>query len=60
MLYALSRSELARLQSASKQAEFIGAEMAIAIYRTDPVAVETILPPPLKEELNKFRRSCEC
>lgn len=48
MLYALSRSELARLQSASKQADFTGAEMAIAIYRTDPVAVETILPPPLK------------
>jgi len=29
MLYALSRSELAGLQSASKQAEFTGAEMVI-------------------------------
>lgn len=48
MLYALSRSELAGLQSASKQAEFTGAEMVIATYRTDPVAVEMILPPPLK------------
>jgi acetoacetate decarboxylase len=48
MLYALSPSELARLQSASKQAEFAGAEVVIAIYRTDPGAVARILPPPLK------------
>lgn len=48
MLFALSRSEIADLRSAPLVADFIGAEMLMAAFRTEPSAIARILPRPLK------------
>ncbi len=48
MIYAMDRSELERLSHREIEAKFIGAEMLLAIYRTDPEVVARVLPKPLK------------
>ena len=48
MLFALGRSEIADLRSAPLAAEFIGAEMLMAAFQTDPSAIAKILPRPLR------------
>ena len=48
MLYALDRDELRRLQSADWSAEFPGAEVIAAIFRTDADVLSMILPRPLR------------
>ena len=52
MLYALSRDELKRLQTADWSAEFPGAEVVAAVFRTDANVVSTILPRPLRSPTN--------
>lgn len=49
MLYALDAQELqAMSRRAEFRSEFTGAEMLLAVYRTDPAVVARILPRPLK------------
>lgn len=48
MIYAMERAELERMSRREIEAKFIGAEMLIALYRTDPEVVSRILPKPLK------------
>jgi len=48
MLFALGRSEIADLRSAPLVAEFIGAEMLMAAFQTEPSAIAKILPRPLR------------
>ena len=48
MLFALGRSEIADLRTAPLVAEFIGAEMLMAAFQTEPSAIAKILPRPLR------------
>ena len=48
MLYALDRSELQQLRNADWTAEFTGAEVLAAVFRTDPGVLAQILPRPLR------------
>jgi len=48
MLFALGRSEIADLRSAPMVAEFVGAEMLMAAFQTEPSAIAKILPRPLR------------
>ena len=48
MIYAMGRSALKRLTQRDIEAKFPGAEMLLALYRTDPEVVKKILPKPLK------------
>ena len=52
MLYALDRNELQQLRKANWTAEFTGAEMLAAVFRTDPKVLEQILPRPLRSPTN--------
>ncbi|MEA1988446.1 MAG: acetoacetate decarboxylase family protein [Pseudomonadota bacterium] len=52
MLYALNRNELQQLRSANWTAEFTGAEMLSAVFRTDPGVLGQILPRPLRPPPN--------
>ncbi len=52
MLYALDRSELQQLRNANWTAEFMGAEVLAAVFRTDPDVLEQILPRPLRSPSN--------
>ena len=52
MLYALDRNELNKLRSANWSAEFTGAEMLAAVFRTDQKVLEQILPRPLRSPTN--------
>ena len=52
MLYALDRDELKQLQTADWSAEFPGAEMVAAVFRTDASVLSTILPRPLRSPEN--------
>jgi acetoacetate decarboxylase len=52
MLYALDRSELQRLRNADWTAEFTGAEVLAAVFRTDPGVLAQILPRPLRPPTN--------
>ncbi len=47
MIYAMERSDLVSLAQRELVVKFIGAEMIIGLYRTDPEAVRKILPKPL-------------
>jgi hypothetical protein len=46
MLYALDQSELQQLRNADWTAEFTGAEVLAAVFRTDPGVLAKILPRP--------------
>lgn len=48
MIYAMDRNELRELTRRDIEAKFFGAEMLLALYRTDPAVVAKILPKPLK------------
>lgn len=48
MLFALSPSEIADLRGAPLDAEFVGSEMLLAAFQTDPSAIARILPRPLR------------
>ena len=48
MLYALNQNELQQLRKGKWTAEFIGAEILSAVFRTDPAVLERILPRPLR------------
>ncbi len=52
MLYALDRNELRQLRNANWTAEFTGAEMLAAVFRTDPGVLGQILPRPLRSPSN--------
>jgi len=52
MLYALDRSELQQLRNANWTAEFTGAEVLSAVFRTDPGVLAQILPRPLRPPAN--------
>ena len=52
MLYALDRDELTRLQTADWSADFPGAAMVAAVFRTDANVLSTILPRPLRSPEN--------
>lgn len=52
MLYALNQDELKKLRSANWTAEFTGAEVLAAVFRTDPGVLEQILPRPLRSPAN--------
>ena len=52
MLYALDRSELQQLRKGNWTAEFIGAEVLSAVFRTDPNVLAQILPRPLRPPAN--------
>ena len=52
MLYALDRSELQQLRNANWTAEFTGAEVLAAVFRTDPSFLAQILPRPLRPPAN--------
>lgn len=52
MLYALDRNELQQLRSANWTAEFTGAEMLAAVFRTDSAVLGKILPRPLRPPAN--------
>lgn len=52
MLYALDRSELQQLRNANWTAEFTGAEILAAVFRTDPSVLAQILPRPLRPPAN--------
>ena len=52
MLYALDQNELQQLRSANWTAEFMGAEMLAAVFRTDQKVLEQILPRPLRSPTN--------
>ena len=54
MLYALERAELKQLQTADWSAEFPGAEMVTAVFRTDAEVLSKILPRPLLSILDMF------
>lgn len=47
MLYALDQKELERLRSADWTAEFPGAKVLTAVFRTDQAVLARILPRPL-------------
>lgn len=48
MIYAMERSQMTALAKREMVVKFIGAEMLIALYRTDPEVVRAILPKPLE------------
>ena len=48
MLYALDQNELKQLRSADWTAEFPGAEVLTAVFRTDQAVLAQILPRPLR------------
>ncbi len=48
MLYALDRDELKRIRESDWSAEFRGAEMVSAVFRTDAEVLSRILPRPLR------------
>lgn len=48
MLYALDSSQVARLRASLSTAQFAGAEVLHAVYRTDPAVVARVLPKPLR------------
>lgn len=48
MLYALDQNELQQLRSADWTAEFPGAKVLTAVFRTDPAVLARILPRPLR------------
>ncbi|MFH1149565.1 MAG: acetoacetate decarboxylase family protein [Actinomycetota bacterium] len=48
MIYSMDRSELVSLARRELVVKFIGAEMILGLYRTDPEVVRKILPKPLK------------
>jgi len=48
MLYALDQNELERLRSADWTAEFPGAKVLTAVFRTDEAVLARILPRPLR------------
>jgi acetoacetate decarboxylase len=48
MLFALNKNEIKKIRSAGFAAEFTGAEMLYAVYRTDADVVSKILPKPLE------------
>ena len=52
MLYALDKDELKQLQTADWSAEFRGAEMVAAVFRTDANVLSAILPRPLRSPEN--------
>lgn len=52
MLYALDRNELQQLRNANWTAEFTGAEVLAAVFRTDPSVLAQILPRPLRPPNN--------
>ena len=52
MLYALDRNELQQLRNANWSAEFPGAEVLAAVFRTEPDVLEQILPRPLRSPSN--------
>ena len=52
MLYALDQNELKRLRSADWTAEFPGAEVVTAVFRTDQAVLAHILPHPLRPPEN--------
>lgn len=52
MLYALDRNELKQLRSADWTAEFTGAEVLSAVFRTEQKVLEQILPRPLRSPAN--------
>lgn len=47
MIYAMDKTELMSLAQRELVVKFIGAEMLIGLYRTDPEAVAKLLPKPL-------------
>jgi len=52
MLYALDQNELQQLRNANWTAEFTGAEVLAAVFRTDPSFLAQILPHPLRPPAN--------
>ena len=52
MLYALNNDELKQLHTADWSAEFPGAEVVAAVFRTDDKVLSTILPRPLRSPKN--------
>jgi len=52
MLYALDQNELQQLRNADWTAEFPGAEVLTAVFRTDQAVLARILPRPLQAPEN--------
>lgn len=48
MIYAMKRGELKALAGREIVGRFYGAEMLLALFRTDPAVVREVLPKPLK------------
>ena len=48
MIYALDKDELSQLRSADWTAEFPGAKVLTAVFRTDQKVLERVLPHPLR------------
>ncbi|MHB8893656.1 MAG: acetoacetate decarboxylase family protein [Candidatus Geothermincolia bacterium] len=48
MIYTMERSQMLALAKREMVVKFVGAEMLIALYRTDPEVIRAILPRPLE------------
>ena len=59
MLYALDQDELKQLRNANWSAEFTGAKMISAVFRTDSGVLGKILPRPLRPPSNPLALAFE-
>ena len=50
-MYALDRNELRQPRNANWTAEFMGAEMLAAVFRTDPGVLGQILPQKFEKNM---------